>query len=163
MIVRPRLSHLALFGALFLSGAVQPSRAQPAYAAISAPIAPHDAATVVGAPPASASATGVSTPTSTASVTVTASVTATASVTPTGSSTANPAPSPLTMSNTPAQSPCTRQGYTNDPVQQANCNVAFATYNQDEANYRFATNLMGLGPHQSLIDRVLSFIGILPA
>ncbi len=64
---------------------------------------------------------------------------------------------PSGLDGTPAQSPCTRQSYTNDPVQHANCNVAFASYNQDEANHDFAANLVGLGPHQSILERVPGF------
>ena len=50
----------------------------------------------------------------------------------------------------------------NDPVQHARCNVAALKFQQDEQNYEFAANQVGLGPHQNLLQRALGLSTLLP-
>jgi len=47
-------------------------------------------------------------------------------------------------------------------VQHARCNVAALNYQRDARNDEFASDQVGLGPHQSLPERAIAVAGLLP-
>jgi len=47
-------------------------------------------------------------------------------------------------------------------MQHARCNVAALNYQRDARTYEFASDQMGLGPHQSLPERAIAVAGLLP-
>jgi len=46
-------------------------------------------------------------------------------------------------------------------MQHARCNVAALNYQRDARTYEFASDQMGLGPHQSLPERAIAVAGLL--